>query len=79
VQLPFFVTNNQNKQSPIVQAPNQILTSKTVSSIQSSSISGNIGDSTARVSGDFVPTDFKTLGVNIWKGVGFEPGFTLDI
>jgi hypothetical protein len=75
----FYLANSPSKQSPVVQTPNQTLTSKTTLPIQSSSTSNNIGDSTARVSGDFVPTNFKTTGVNIWKGLGSEPRFTLDI
>jgi hypothetical protein len=74
----FMITKQTTKD--FVQTPNKNLTSKTTLTTQSSSSpNNNIGDSMARVSGDFVPTDFKTLGVNIWKGVGSEPGFTLDI
>ncbi len=38
-----------------------------------------MNNSTMRMPEGYVPTDIKTVGKNIWKGTGFEPGFAFNI
>jgi hypothetical protein len=74
-----FLSISSSNQSSIAKQSSKNSISENSVSTQSSSVPKNIADSTARVSGDFVATNFKTTGVNIWKGVGLEPRFSLNI